>query len=366
MRFWLHPVAVLAWLSLLGAAAPAPGVLPATAPYLQNGQPGQVTIMWRSPRAGNATTTLSEEFGTQRLRGTIEGASQAEQRFEGLKPGSYYRYRVVQDGEVLGTGRFKSNPGPEATHMRFAVMGDMGSGGAGQRAIAAQMVKWKPEFALAVGDIVYPNGEADLYGPRYFEPYGELVRNAVVYPALGNHDVRTANGAPYLAAFSLPQEPGGERYYAVDYGPARFWAIDTTQPFHPGTPQYQWLAADLEKSTAKWKFAFFHHPAYSSGLHGSNPAVQQHLVPLFTKHKFAAVFAGHDHHYERTYPIHGVTYFVSGGGGAFLYGIMPKPFSAASVQLKHTFMGVTIYENTLAIQALDEHGQTLDAWAMTR
>lgn len=363
---WSSCVLAIALVALHGAAAPVAERLPPTSPYLQNGQPGEVTVVWRSSAPGRTTVTLTEELGPSKLTSTVDPGPQAEVTIQGLTPGAYYHYRVAQAGVVLGEGRFRANPGPEHGYMRFAVLGDMGSGGHGQWAIARQVTQWKPDFAIAVGDLIYPNGEWHHYGPRFFEPYRDLIRETVFYPSLGNHDVITAHGAPYMAAFALPPNPGQERYYAFDYGAARFWALDTTQPFGPGSPQYAWFSQDAARSTAKWKFAFFHHPAYSSGLHGSHPGVRQHLTPLFSRHGFAAVFAGHDHHYERSEVIDGVTYIVSGGGGAFLYGILPKRHAAAYAQMTHSYVGVTLYGDTMAIRAFDDEGQTLDSWAIRR
>ncbi|MDP9072293.1 MAG: metallophosphoesterase [Actinomycetota bacterium] len=57
-----------------------------------------------------------------------------------------------------------------------------------------------------------------------------------------------------------------------------------------------------------------HHPPYSSGKHGSTPGARERLEPILARHDVDLVLAGHDHHYERTHPIDGVTYVVSGGG----------------------------------------------------
>src|SRR5690606_4874832 len=56
------------------------------------------------------------------------------------------------------------------------------------------------------------------------------------------------------------------------------------------------------------------HPPFSSGRHGSTPLAQEQLVPVLERHRVDLVLAGHDHDYERTHPIGGVTYVVSGGG----------------------------------------------------
>ena len=64
-------------------------------------------------------------------------------------------------------------------------------------------------------------------------PYAKLLRFVPFYPSLGNHDVKTDDGAPWLRAFVLPENgPDGvdpERFYWFDYGDARFVALDTTR-----------------------------------------------------------------------------------------------------------------------------------------
>jgi hypothetical protein len=359
-------------LALAGLAGPAGAAeqdlgLPPCAPYLQDGRLGQATVVWRNALPAPALVVV-EALSGRRVSGVqVPAARQCEAVVTGLTPGQEYRYRVEQAGVVIGRGRFRANRGPQADHFRFAVVGDMGSGDRHQYAVAARMTAWRPEFVLGAGDIVYPGGEGPLFGPRFFEPYRALLANAFFYPALGNHDVKTAGGAPYLRAFSLPAEPGGERYYAFDEGPARFWALDSTQSLAPGSPQYEWLARDVAASRAPWKFAFFHHPLYSSGLHGSSYRLQRELGTFFSAHRFAAVFCGHDHDYERTAPIGGVTYFVSGGGGAGLYGLSAaaQPWSAAAAARYH-FMAVSLYRDVLAGQAIDEDGRVIDAWVIRR
>jgi 3',5'-cyclic AMP phosphodiesterase CpdA len=275
-----------------------------------------------------------------------------------------YRYRVEAGGKVWGEGRFRANRGPASDHLRFVAIGDMGSGAPVQAKLAQGLLARAPELAIAVGDIVYPSGAASDYGPKFFQPYRALIANTVFYPTLGNHDVRTANGRPYLEAFSLPSTPGEERYYAFDAGPARFWALDSTQSLAPGSPQYQWLESDAAGSRARWKIAFFHHPPFSSGIHGSSPKTR-HLASLFSRLGFSVVFTGHDHHYERTTPQGGVTYIVTGGGGAMLYGIDLKPFSAYAAPVHH-FVDVAISGDTLAANAITADGEVIDAWSIRR
>ncbi|MDB5101275.1 MAG: metallophosphoesterase [Cyanobacteria bacterium RYN_339] len=337
---------------------------PPCQPYLQDGRPGEVTLVWRDAKPAPAHLVVRDLTGSPVVVVEVPAARQAQQRITGLTPGAWYGYQLERPGQAPFQGRFVANRGPQATHLRFTVMGDMGDGSPAQHAIAGHMAAWKPEFVLTVGDNVYPDASAADFGPKFFDVYGPMIANAPIYPTLGNHDMRTDAGAPYLAAFVLPQDPAGERYYAFDEGPARFWALDSNQSLAPGSPQYKWLEADASASRAKWKIAFFHHPPYSSGLHGQEAKNRAWLPPLFSRLGFTAVFTGHDHHYERSLPIGGVTYFVTGGGGAMLYGTQDKPFTDRKA-IRHEFLAVSIFEDRMGVLSIDEDGKPLDAAVLT-
>ena len=133
-----------------------------------------------------------------------------------------------------------------------------------------------------------------------------------------------------------------EAYYSFDIGDAHFIALNSYLPFEPGSPQYRWLDEDLKGAADyKWKFVFLHDPFYSTGKHGSNINERRILCPLFEKGGVAIVFAGHDHLYERTENIKGVTYIVTGGGGAPLYDAIKTDWSAA-IDDTHHFCKVRI------------------------
>lgn len=363
---WTVPLAIVL-APLPGQALPAAGAHahPADAfgpalPYLQDGRPGQVTIVWRPAQPAPTRVIVHDDFGHAVFDRVVTTAPQPEVTVTGLQPGVHYEYEVKPDGQPPFSGRFIANRGPDAPNVRFAVIGDMGDGSSSQFAVARELTRWAPEIFLTVGDNVYPNASRADYGPRFFVPYGPLMSTAVCYPTLGNHDIHTENGAPFLEAFALPREPAGGRYYAFDDGPARFWCLDSNESLAPGSPQYEWLAADAAASTARWKLAFFHHPPYSSGLHGQEAKNRRWLPALFSRLGFQAVFTGHDHHYERSVPIGGVTYIVTGGGGATLYGTTQQPFTATKA-VRHEFVAASISGDQLGLMAIDENGHVLDA-----
>jgi acid phosphatase type 7 len=110
---------------------------------------------------------------------------------------------------------------------------------------------------------------------------------------------------------------------------------------------------------------YLHRPPFSSGEHGSNLAVREAFVPLFERHRVPLVFAGHDHDYERTIAINGVTYVVTGGGGRGTRPVGASPFTAFSESTLH-FIAASVSDSALVLHAIDATGQTFDSLQLTR
>ncbi|MCC9078662.1 metallophosphoesterase [Litorilinea aerophila] len=223
-------------------------------------------------------------------------------------------------------------PTPGDLVLRFAVIGDYGNHSANAARVAALVNSWEPDFIITTGDNNYPDGEAatidtnigqfySQYIGNYQGSYGSGSPTNRFWPSLGNHDWHTitctgstCTGA-YFDYFTLPNN---ERYYDVDLGLVHLYALDSDRDEPDGrnssSAQAQWLQARLAESTSCYDLVYFHHPPYSSGRHGSNSNLQW----PFASWGAEAVFAGHDHLYERL-EADGIPYFVNGAGGASLY-----------------------------------------------
>jgi hypothetical protein len=99
-------------------------------------------------------------------------------------------------------------------------------------------------------------------------------------------------------------------------------------------------------------------PPYSSGVHGSNPTIQNAFVDLFERYDVDLVLAGHDHNYERTHPIRGVTYVVS-GGGCCPRKVGRRSFTAVARPVLH-FVIIEASTARLTIEAVGTNGRVFD------
>lgn len=220
----------------------------------------------------------------------------------------------------LAAGAWDRSP----DRLRFAAIGDNGSGGRQAMAVAEQLAHayTAAPFGLValLGDICYYGNFADRYDDVFRRPMGPLLDAGVGFElAIGNHDDgfrHTDEGSEEIGAelrlLGTPSE-----YYATSHGPVDFFYLDSSIPgaFGAGAAtQWEWLDDTLAVASNQWRIVALHHPLYSSGRHGSTLAARARLEPILRRHHVDLVLAGHDHHYERTHPQHGITHVVSGGG----------------------------------------------------
>lgn len=195
--------------------------------------------------------------------------------------------------------------------VRFAVIGDNGTGGKPEYEVGREMAEsWKAfpfTTVLMLGDNLFGGAKPENLLKKFEMPYRPLLESGVkFYAVLGNHDGKGELAYP-------PFHMDGRAYYSFARGNVRFFALDSN---NMDAAQLAWLERELRESTEPWKIAFFHHPLYSSGgKHGPSMGLRARLEPLFVKYHVNAVFSGHEHFYERIKPQQGIYYFISGGAG---------------------------------------------------
>jgi 3',5'-cyclic AMP phosphodiesterase CpdA len=221
------------------------------------------------------------------------------------------------------------------------------------------------DLMLHTGDIVYGGATLSLYDSDFFGEYAEFLESLPVFPTSGNHDYEADSAGPYRQVFALPENggPGGlERWYSFNWGDVHFVALDTEQV---GAAQAGWLAQDLAENELPWTVVYLHRPPYSSGDHGSSTRVRDAFSPLFEEYGVQVVFAGHDHDYERTRLINGVTYVVTGGGGHGTRSVGRSSFTAYSEAVLH-FVQAEVQGETMLLHAIDAGGREFDSVRIAR
>jgi calcineurin-like phosphoesterase family protein len=249
--------------------------------------------------------------------------------------------------------------------VKFAVIGDTGTGDSHQLAVARQLAAYRGkfpfEFVIMMGDNLYGGNSAKDYDKKFAIPYKPLTDAGVkFYASLGNHDDPSER-------FYKPFNMGGERYYS--FKPAnssvRFFALDSN---YMDDKQLAWLDKELTASGSDWKVCFFHHPPYSSGeAHGSDLTLRAQVEPIFVKYGVNAVFTGHEHFYERIKPQKGIAYFIAGSSAKLRAGnIAPSALSDKGFDTGFTFMLVEIVGDDLFFQTVTEKGATIDSGTIHR
>ena len=247
--------------------------------------------------------------------------------------------------------------------LKFAVIGDNGTGEQPQYEVARQMAASRSsfpfDFVLMLGDNMYGSQKPQDFVAKFERPYAPLLEAGVrFYATLGNHDQQTNRSyAPFNMA--------GERHYTFTRTPARFFVLDTNLM---DREQLAWLDDALARADEPWRIVYFHHPIYSDGdRHGSNVEMRVLLEPLLVRHDVNVVFSGHEHIYERTTPQKGITYFVEGSSGQLRKGgVTPSPLTAASFAEDRTFMLVEISGDQLFFQTIARTGRIVDSGVIPR
>src|SRR5215212_4164107 len=164
--------------------------------------------------------------------------------------------------------------------VRFAVIGDTGTGTEKQHEVGDLMVRYKAafpfEFVLMMGDNLYKSEKAEDYKTKFEDVYRKLLDDKVkFYATLGNHD---ESNQRFYENFNM----NGEEYYRFAKGNVAFYSLNSN---YMDKKQLKWLEDKLAQDTSDWKIAFFHHPPYSSGgKHGSSTGLREVVEPIFVKY----------------------------------------------------------------------------------
>jgi predicted MPP superfamily phosphohydrolase len=259
---------------------------------------------------------------------------------------------LAQDGQAGQNGR-----------LRFAVIGDFGTGKKPQYEVGEQMAaahtRAPLDLVIMVGDNMYGSQKPKDYVTKFERPYAALLKAGVpFFAAFGNHD---DDGQRFYAPFNM----NGARYYSYVRKDVRFIVLDTNRL---DRVQLEWADKVLTSARERWTIAYFHHPLYSNaGRHGSNVELRVALEPLLRRGGVDVVFSGHDHAYERFKPQGGITYFLTGSGGQLRKGdIDVSPETAASFDADQAFLVAEAGADELTFETITRTGRVIDSGSIAR
>jgi len=250
--------------------------------------------------------------------------------------------------------------------LKFAVIGDNGTGEKAQYDVGQQLAQWHTKFpfvlVVMMGDNIYGADRPQDFVKKFEAPYKAVLDSGVkFYASLGNHDSREQR---FYKLFNMD----GKLYYSfkAPKEDVRFFALEST---YMDPDEVKWIDDELKKSNDKWKIVFFHHPLYSSGkTHGSQVKLRDVLEPLFVRYNVSLVLNGHDHTYERIKPMNGIQYFVEGSSGQLREGDLRRgsPLTAFGNDSDRTFMLMEIDGDTLTFNTITGSGSVIDSGVITR
>jgi predicted phosphodiesterase len=248
--------------------------------------------------------------------------------------------------------------------VKFAVLGDTGTGGSAQydigKLLAAARGRFPYEFVIMLGDNMYGGESPADFVKKFERPYKPLLDAGVkFYATLGNHDEPSQR-------FYEPFNMDGKRFYKFRKGDAEFFVLDSTYM----TPeQVEWVREALKESDAKWKIPYFHHPIYSSGeKHGSETDLRVLIEPLFLENGVDVVFAGHEHFYERLKPQWGIYYYTAGGSAKLRKGNLSdrSTLTEKGFDTDNSFMLVEIDQDRMFFETISRRAQVVDSGSLPR
>jgi 3',5'-cyclic AMP phosphodiesterase CpdA len=202
---------------------------------------------------------------------------------------------------------------------------------------------------ILLGDNVYPDGDPDRVQQAVLDPLAPVLSRGVVLEAvLGNHDVQRGRGDEVARRLGMPG-----RWYERRFGPVQLIALDSTRIRDAG--QMRWLSQTLGRSDPGFRIVALHHPPYSAGWHGSSRDVRRALGPVMRRHGVDLVLAGHEHDYQRSKPIRGTVYLVT-GAATHLRATGRRRFTAAA-HARHHFVDLWVGDQQVLMRALghDQH-----------
>lgn len=233
------------------------------------------------------------------------------------------------------------------------------------------------DAVFTLGDNAYPNGSASNYALCFTTTWGDTARRLMknIHPAVGNHEHQSVGASPYYEYFGSRAGSPKKGYYSYDIGEWHIMVVNSEIIVNPAftaaerTAQEDWLRNEVKALQKLCSIAMWHHPRFSSGWHGTDPAMSS-IWKILYDGGVDLVLNGHDHDYERFRPqdprgvadsVTGITEIVAGTGGGDLRGFnAPVPNSMSRVEGHYGVLKLTLGKAEWRSVFIEPGGRTWD------
>ena len=339
----------------------------------QNDPATTMTVMWRSEPGSEGTV----EYGIGSEYTHSIGSESFNYKFgrtevcwhtaeiTGLEPNTTYHYRVkTSEPWESEDYTFKTAlPKWDKSAFKFAVLCDAQGGYDNQTEIFKKVKEEDVDFILYLGDFTDTGNQEEW--DIWFGTGEGVLENVTLMGIHGNHE---GDRDTYWNQFAFPNN---ERWYSIDYGNVHFAFLHThTQDYV--AEQRPWLLQDLRENNNTWTIAMGHKPVYSSVL--EKPEYQfliDYWVDIFEKYGVDLYFSGHNHCYERTWPIkngsinrEGITHITHGPSGDKFYTVGNQWWSAVIKPKTPMYSIYSVEGSLIKVQARDIDGRVVDEFSL--
>ena len=218
---------------------------------------------------------------------------------------------------------------PNGDAVVFVGAGDIATCPGNGDEATAQLLDDIPGTVFTAGDNVYSSGSEEEYANCYQPTWGRHKHRTRPIP--GNHDYETPGAAGYFDYFGAAAGDPATGYYSYDLGGWHILALNTQFSGRPGTPQAEWVKADLAAHPARCMLALWHQPLFAVD---SASDKMRNVFQMLYDAGAEIVINGHEHNYERFAPQtadgvldrdRGIRQFIVGTGGRSLGGNPRRP-----------------------------------------
>lgn len=353
-----------------------------------------LTITWTnngttdSIKWGYTTAFEKGHFSATKRSGDTTTVSFFKYSFGSVTASSTIYYELYDSkAKTWGTqSTFKTAPPLTSTSFTFCALGDCRDYPSTLTQVSNLAAGKTPTFILFNGDLTVDGTYASEYN-TFFNAASNMLANNLVFHAEGNHDA--ADPTMFSNLWDIPTVKGSNLYYSFTYGNTIFITINTNNP--SDTAQLGWLNRTLAAANTNpaiiWKVVSCHHCFFTTGDHyGDMNSYRSTIWKAFDTYGVDFVLTGHDHNYQRSYPINlnvssskpvsqygsatgqGRCEIVSGGSGAGLYANMSTPDKWAIDIFNETYNYTyyTVNGCNIKMIAYDNTGKIIDSLTFSK